>query len=175
MRYFSDRNIQKRFSQHLSVEDKPSPSCPQHSLGFSFVSGREYSGHQKAQPLLEHIYLGIVEQYVLQVSLFFPILPPVNLCGSSSEFSGIWAVLLQGFRMIQPGPVGTFLAPGDGPAQARVDLPSSQTQLQAPRWIAPLPGWLQSKYFLSFSCHPPPPVTNECLCTAQGETPFTAS
>lgn len=95
MRYFSDRNIQKRFSQHLSVEDKPSPSCPQHSLGFSFVSGREYSGHQKAQPLLEHIYLGIVEQYVLQVSLFFPILPPVNLCVSSSEFSGIWAPGIQ--------------------------------------------------------------------------------
>lgn len=89
VRYFSDRNIQKCFFQHLSMEDKPSPSCPQHSLGFSFVSGREYSGHQKAQPLLEHIYLGIVEQYVLQVSLFFPILPPVNLCGSSSEFSGI--------------------------------------------------------------------------------------
>lgn len=67
VRYFSHRNIQKCFSQHCPIEDKSSPSCPQHSLEFSFVSGREICAHQKAQPLLVDIYTGIVEQYVLSI------------------------------------------------------------------------------------------------------------
>lgn len=70
------------------MQHKSSSSNTQHSLGFSFVSGRTYYGHQKVHPLLAHTFLGVVEQYVLHPSLFFPILFPINLCIASSESSG---------------------------------------------------------------------------------------
>lgn len=104
VRYFSDRNIQKCFSQHCPIEDKSSPSCPQHSLGLSFVSGREICGHQKAQPLLVHISMGIVEQYILHFSIFPYCLlficvsaavnpvPSEQVCSRDSACSSLWAL-----------------------------------------------------------------------------------
>lgn len=56
------------------------------------------------------IFLGIVKQYVLHPSLFFPVLPPINVCVTDSEASGAWGVLLQGLSMVQPWPAGTRLA-----------------------------------------------------------------
>lgn len=145
VRYLSERNNQKLFYQHISTQDKSSPSYPQHSLAFSFFSGREYYSHQKAQPLLAH------------PSRFFPIMPPINLCVTSSESSGAWAAL------------------PPGPALASGHSPGSQAQPLPPRWIALLPTWPQSSYFLSSSCHPPRLVTDEWVCMVQGEKPFTVS
>lgn len=174
VRYFSEKNIQRLFSQRISMQDKSSPSYPQHSLGFSVLSGREYYSHQKEQPLLARVFLGIFEQYLLHPFLFSPVLPPI-LCVTSSELSNAWAALLLGLNVVQPGSAGTCPAPGHGPAQASGHSPGSQAQPLAPHQIALLPGWLQANYFLPSSRRTPPPVTNECLCTTQGETPFTVS
>lgn len=174
MRYFSDRNIQKCFSQHCPIEDKSSPSCPQHSLGFSFVSGREICGHQKAQPLLVHIYMGIVEQYLLHFSLFFHIAscsfvyqqqwikwhlssstPGIqhDPAWASGHYPGSWGWSSTGQSAFPQLP--------DTAAGSSLDCSTSRLTL--------------SMYILSSPCHPSPPVTNECLCTAQGETPFSVT
>lgn len=109
------------------MEFKSSP-CPQHSLGFSFVSGREYCGPQKTQPLQCTFTRGLLSN-MFSSSLFFHFpyyMSPVNFCvsgrnqvaseqflsrDSSQSSLGQWALSwLQG--MVQHRPECSCSAPG---------------------------------------------------------------
>lgn len=111
LRYFSKRNIQGLFSQHISTWDKSSLSHLQHSLEFSFVLEREWYSHQRVQPLLCGVFMGIVQPCILHPSLrkiqqdrHFPLLSLVNLCVTSRETSTAWETLPSGVSVVQTGP-----------------------------------------------------------------------